>query len=125
MVDVIGKVESDNTSCPLGSEVRVLAFGVFHLSGSGVRGQKVRISPGVEPMAIPVLGEDNSVYGSVESWAMYVMIELVAATLGGASELASADLRRGSPRRDPRVVPGAEHAGGNGWGGGFGDIYVF
>ena len=69
--------------------------------------------------------ENNSVYGSVESWALYIVLELVAATLGGASELAAADLGLGSPRRDPRVAPGAEHAGGNGWGGGFGDIYVF
>ena len=72
-----------------------------------------------------VLGENNSVYGSVESWALYIMLELVAATLGGAFELAAADLGFGSPRRDPRVGPGAEKSGGNGWGGGFSDIYVF
>ena len=85
------------------------------------------VSPGLEGGANDyfVFLEHNSVYGSVESWALNIVHELVATNLGGASELAATDLGLGSPRRDPRVAPGAEHTGGNGWGGGFGDIYVF
>ena len=53
------------------------------------------------------------------------MLELVAAALGGASKLASPDLRLGSSRRDPCVAPRTEHTGSNGRGGGFGEVYGF
>ena len=53
------------------------------------------------------------------------MFELVAAALGGASKLAAPNLRLGSSRRDPSVAPGAEHAGSNGRGGGFGEVDGF
>ena len=55
-------------------------------------GQKVRNSPGEEPMAIPVFGEYNPVDGGVERWALDVVFELVAAAFGGASEFATTSL---------------------------------
>ena len=53
------------------------------------------------------------------------MLEFVTAAFGGATESASADLGLGAPCRDPGVTPGAEHTGGHGGGGGFGDVDVF
>ena len=50
------------------------------------------------------------------------MFKLVAAAFLGASKSASAYLGLGAPSRDPSVAPGAEDTGGNGWGGGFGDV---
>ena len=100
----------------------LFVFGIVGLSWPGVWRTEGEVLAGGGANANSVWGEDNSVYGSVESWALYIVLELVAATLGGASELAAAALGLGSPRRDPRVAPGAKHAGGNGWGGGFGDI---
>ena len=56
-------------------------------------------------------------------WALNVVLEFVAAAFSSESELAATDLGLGSPRGDPRVATGAEHAGGNGWGVGFGEVY--
>ena len=53
------------------------------------------------------------------------MFELVAAALGCASKFAASNLRLGSSSRDPGVAPGAEHAGSNSRGGGFGELDVF
>ena len=38
---------------------------------------------------------------------------------------ASAYLGLGTPSRNPSVAPGTEDTGGNGWGGGFGDVDGF
>ena len=53
------------------------------------------------------------------------MLEFVAAAFGVATESAFPDLRLSASRSDPRVAPGAEHTGGNGRGGGFGDVDGF
>jgi hypothetical protein len=53
------------------------------------------------------------------------MFELVAAALGCASKFAAPNLRLGTPRHDPRVAPSTEHTGGNGGGGGFGEVDSF
>ena len=52
--------------------------------------------------------------GGNERRALRVMLELVAAALGGASKFASPDLRLGSSRRDPCFAPRTEHTGSNG-----------
>ena len=52
------------------------------------------------------------------------MLEFVAAVFGGATESAFSDLRLGASRRNPRVAPRAKHTGGNGRGGGLGDVDI-
>lgn len=60
------------------------------------------------------LGEYDSVDGGKTRRALYVVLEFVAAALGGATEFASPDLGLGASRRDPRVAPSTKHTGSNG-----------
>jgi hypothetical protein len=69
--------------------------------------------------------EYDSVDWGEKRRALDVMLEFVAAALGGATEFASPDLGLGASRRDPRVAPSTEHTGGNGGGGGFGEVDGF
>ena len=120
MVDVIGKVESDDTSCPLGSEVRVLALGIFHLSRSGVWGAKGEDFAGSGANGDSCFLKYHSVDGGIERRALNIVFELVLAAFGGASESAPTDLGLGSPRGNPRVAPSSDNTGSDGWDGGFG-----
>ena len=100
----------------------VFLFLVFFVSpGLECGGQKVRNSPGVQPIAIPVFLEYNPGDGGVERWALDVVFELVAAAFGGASKFAATNLGLGPPRSDPSVAPGAENTCGAGRGGGLSD----
>jgi len=69
--------------------------------------------------------EDDPVDGGKERFALDVVFKLVAAAFMSASKSASAYLGLGTPSRNPSVAPGAEDTGGNGWGGGFGDVDGF
>ena len=81
--------------------------------------------PGGRPNDYSCALEYNSVDGGNKRRALRVMLELVAAALGGASKFASPDLTFGSSRRDPCVAPRTKHTGSNGRGGGFGEDYCF
>ena len=120
MVDVIGKVDSDNPSCPLGSEVRILAFWIFHLSRSGVWGAKGEDFAGGGANGDSSFLEYHSVDGGIERRALNIVFELVLAAFGSASESAPTDLGLGSPRGNPRVAPSSDNTGSDGRGGGFG-----
>ena len=74
-------MESDNTSCPLGSEVRVLAFGIFHFSGSGVWGAKGEDFAGSGANGDSGFLKHHSVDGSIERRALNIVFELVLTAL--------------------------------------------
>ena len=95
--------------------------GLRFSAGLGWGGQEVRNSPGVDPMITPVFLEYDSVDGGKKRHVLHVVLEFVAAALGGATEFASPDLRLGASRRDPRVALGTKHTGSHGGGGGFGE----
>ena len=69
--------------------------------------------------------EYESVDWGEKRFALNVMLEFIAAAFGCATESAIPDLRLGASRRDPRVAPDAQHTGGNGRGGGFGEVDFF
>ena len=69
--------------------------------------------------------EDDPIYGGEERFALGVVLELVTAAFGRASESASANLGLGTPCRDPCVAPGSKYTGGYGRGSGFGDVDGF
>ena len=81
--------------------------------------------PWGRPSDYPSFLEYDSVDWGETRRALDVMVEFVAAALGGATEFASPNLRLGASRSDPRVAPRAKHTGGNGGGGGFGEVDVF
>ena len=80
----------------LRSEFLIWVFG--HLSGSGVWRTKVKNSPSVETMTMPVFWSIPPLIGGIERRASNVMFEFFLAARGGASEFASANLGVGSPR---------------------------
>ena len=125
LVDIVGEMEPDSTGGPLRPEVGVFLFGVLRLSWSGVRWAKGDKFTRGRANDYSVFLEYHSVDGGNERRALHVMFELVAAALGGASKFAASNLRLGSSSRDPGVAPGAEHAGSNSRGGGFGEVDVF
>ena len=125
MVDIVGEVEPDNTGGPLRPEIGVFFWGVLRLSCSGVRWAKGEKFTGGRTNDYSGFLEYHSVDGGNKRRALHVMCELVAAALGGASKFAVSSLRLGSSSRDPGVAPGAEHAGSNSRGGGFGEVDVF
>ena len=125
MVDIVGEVEPDNTSGPQRPEVGAFLLGVLRLSWSGVRWAEGEKFTGGRANDYSTFLEYHSVDGGNGRRAVHVMFELVAAALGGASKFAASNLRLGSSSRDPGVAPGAEHAGSNSRGGGFGGVDVF
>ena len=114
-------MEPDDAGGPLRFEVGVFFAGVEILGWPGVGRTEGEELPGGRSNDNSGLLEYDSVDGGKKRPALHVVLEFVAAALGGATEFASPDLRLGASRRDPRVAPGTTHTGSHGGGGGFGE----
>ena len=122
LINIVSNMEPDYSGSPLRIQNRATGPGVGALGASKARGAEGEELSWGRTKDYTRLLEDDPVDGGEKRFALDVMFKLVAAAFMGASKSASAYLGLSTPSRNPSVTPGAEDTGGNGWGGGFGDV---